>query len=77
MSDQPPIGCNGCSSRWGGLRTAHCSACHRTFTAPSGFDKHRRNNGCENPALIGLVDSGRDYPCFGAPGDIDREYASA
>lgn len=35
------IGCGGCSSRWNGLETSHCAACHRTFIGETAFNKHR------------------------------------
>ena len=66
--------CNGCNARWGGLRTAHCSACHQTFTTPTAFDLHRSGSHadetrhCISPADVGLVDAGRQYPCWGYPG---------
>lgn len=34
-------GCARCPNRWGGLRTAHCAACHNTFTGLTAFDRHR------------------------------------
>lgn len=48
--------CRGCDHTWTALGAAHCSACHRTFTVPSLFDKHRTAHGehgqCKNPAHI-------------------------
>lgn len=44
-----------CGSSWGGLRTAHCGACHETFTTVGNFDKHRRNGKCAAPTKVGLV----------------------
>lgn len=38
-SDQ--ASCAGCGTRWGGLNTAHCAACHQTFTSVAAFDTHR------------------------------------
>lgn len=49
------ITCNGCDNRWTGLRTCHCSACHRTFTGLSAFDLHRRYDHCADPTNCGLV----------------------
>jgi hypothetical protein len=57
--------CNGCDKTWGGLLTAHCSACHITFTGITAFDKHRRRRKCLTPESIGLVLKDRVYPCFG------------
>lgn len=73
-----PHECAGCDNRWGGLNTAHCAACHRTFTSPTAFDKHRAGKftddtrHCEDPASVGLVDAARAYPCWGQPsGEYD------
>ena len=33
--------CPRCPNHWGGLKTAHCAACHETFTGLTAFDKHR------------------------------------
>lgn len=38
---EPPVKCGGCTHRWWGLRMAHCSECHRTFSTPRNFDRHR------------------------------------
>jgi hypothetical protein len=66
--------CGKCAARWGGLTTAHCSACHRTFTTVANFDRHRAGSHapgirhCLDPATVGFVDAGREYPCWGRPG---------
>jgi hypothetical protein len=60
-------GCARCESRWDGLRTAHCSACHETFTTPGVFDKHRRDGNCLPPQEAGLVLTRRAYPCWTTP----------
>jgi hypothetical protein len=66
--------CARCPARWGGLKTAHCNACHETFTVVAAFDKHRvgshtdDSRHCVHPATVGLVDAGRAYPCWGFPG---------
>lgn len=65
--------CCRCSGKWGGLKTAHCSACHNTFSTPGNFDRHRTGTHpggrwCLPPAEVGLVDAGRAYPCWGQPG---------
>lgn len=63
----------GCGASWGGLNTAHCDACHRTFTGITAFDRHRdgsHSSGtrhCVNPATVGLVDAARNYACWGFP----------
>ena len=65
--------CAKCQARWGGLRTAHCAACHETFTVEAAFDKHcagsQTHDGrhCVDPATFGLVDAGRAYRCWGFP----------
>lgn len=33
---------------------AHCSACHVTFGAVSGFDRHRRGGECLDPAGLAM-----------------------
>jgi hypothetical protein len=73
--------CARCRARWGGLKTAHCSACHETFTVVAAFDKHRagshaRGRYCLDPAAVGLVDAGRAYRCWGFPGRDEDEAAS-
>jgi len=74
-------GCGRCPNRWGGLKTAHCSACHRTFTGLTAFDKHREGSHpnstrhCVDPETVGLVDAGRAYPCWGFSGDGDDRWA--
>lgn len=73
------VGCGRCSARWGGLKTAHCMSCHRTFTTAAGFDRHRAGSHvegarhCVDPACVGLVDAGRAYPCWGFPGRDEAE----
>ena len=81
----PPAGmgsCARCPARWGGLKTAHCRACHETFTVGAAFDKHRAGShtlddrDCLDPATVGLVDVGRAYPCWGFPGRREDEAES-
>lgn len=59
------FGCAGCDARWGGLTTSHCSGCHITTTCLAAHDKHRFYGKCRDPISMGLVDVGRQYPCFG------------
>jgi len=65
------IGCAKCANRWSGLKTAHCGACHETFTTVGAFDKHRRGTyepdtrHCVAPPSAGLVKTNRAYPCWG------------
>lgn len=36
---------------------AHCkSGCHRTFGGVGGFDRHRRDGQCLDPATLGYVE---------------------
>lgn len=67
-------GCARCDNRWGGLRTAHCTACHRTFTSVTAFDTHRdvdyrrpagAEGACINPLIRGLVLNDAGY--WGVP----------
>lgn len=59
-----------CGSRWSGGLTAHCAACHRTFSGIGPFDRHRRDDGCADPATVGLVlATGRAFECWGNPPD--------
>jgi len=46
------ITCNGCEHTWTGLSFAHCSACHRTFSSVTGFDRHRVAGRCVDPAIM-------------------------
>ena len=68
--------CIQCQGWWGELKTAHCTQCHRTFTTPANFDRHRTGSHtgartCIPPTEAGLVDAGRAYPCWGQPGRDD------
>lgn len=69
----------GCGAVWSGLSTCHCAAkgCHQTFTGITAFDQHRAGSHttrrfCVDPAIVGLVDAGRPYPCWGSPNEDDR-----
>lgn len=64
-----PMNC--CGARIGGLKTAHCTVCHATFTTPPGFDRHRRRGKCIPPETIEdnsgarvFKEAGRNYPCW-------------
>lgn len=65
--------CARCGAYWGGLKTAHCAACHQTFTTVANFDHHRdgshsRNTRhCVPPLTVGLIHAGRAYPCWSQP----------
>lgn len=64
-----------CGAQWGGLLTAHCSGCHRTYTGLTAFDRHRDGSHarstrhCRDPWDVGLVDANRAYSCWGFPSD--------
>lgn len=34
---------------------AHCGVCHQTFGGVRGFDDHRRDGHCLNPAELGMA----------------------
>ena len=69
--------CPHCGAWWVGLNTCHCTACHSTFTGVTAFDKHRDGSHshstrhCIEPANVGLVDAGRNYPCWANPGSYN------
>ncbi|QDK02130.1 hypothetical protein SEA_MARSHMALLOW_61 [Mycobacterium phage Marshmallow] len=62
-----PHHCGKCTKRWGGLNTSHCGACHTTFTGLTAFERHRHKGTCLTPEAAGLVLTGREYECYGAP----------
>lgn len=72
-----------CGQWWTGTRTSHCSGCCRTFAGLAAFDAHRDGNHargerhCVDPETVGLVDSGRAYPCWGHPSDGTQWWKSA
>lgn len=35
---------------------AHCAACHRTFGGVKGFDEHRKDGVCLDPATRGMTE---------------------
>lgn len=47
--------CSGCANTWSGTQKCHCSGCHVTFGGVSGFDKHRQDFRCIDPAYVDLV----------------------
>ena len=65
--------CNVCKNRWGGLNTAHCSACHVTFSTWRSFDAHRSKGLCALPADVGLVPQRRAYECYGRPVSLPQQ----
>lgn len=83
-SATPPYGCPRCESRWGGLNTGHCAACHITFSGITAFDQHRagshvKGRHCLDPETTvfqrkdgtewSLVKLGRGYECWGFESD--------
>jgi hypothetical protein len=64
-----PNSCGRCGNHWSGNTTSHCGACHRTFTAPSAFDRHRRGGACLDPATVGMTTHERGYTAWGYPSD--------
>ncbi|WP_420873284.1 hypothetical protein [Mycobacterium marinum] len=62
-----------CTGEFSGLKTAHCSICHATFTTTTAFDRHRtgsysnNNRRCLPPESVGLTITNRSYPCWGYP----------
>jgi len=74
---------NCCSAGFSGLKTAHCTGCHATFSTASAFDKHRAGSHtqdtrhCLPPESVGLVSANRAYPCWGyPPKQIQEEIAA-
>lgn len=67
--NRPPgaITCNGCDRWWTGLASAHCSACHETFTGVTIFGVHRRNGQCLKPPDVGLVVASRVWFGWSSP----------
>lgn len=41
---------HGCGAKWTGARTAHCAACHLTFSSDSAWAAHRRDSKCLPPS---------------------------
>ncbi len=57
------ITCGGCTATWTALGTAHCGACHRSFSTVGLFDAHRSQYGergrCLDPATLTVRSGGR------------------
>lgn len=67
---------NCCDGIFTGIKTAHCTVCHATFTTPGNFDLHRSRGDCLDPAMmVNAVsepmfrDAGRAYPCWALNSD--------
>jgi hypothetical protein len=62
-----PHGCR-CGARWSGLRVAHCSVCHVSFSGVNTFDRHRKDGACRTPAEMGMRPlEGRTSEVWGWP----------
>jgi hypothetical protein len=44
--------CGGCHRQWHSTNEAHCATCHRHFGGVYGFDAHRRDGACVDPATL-------------------------
>lgn len=71
MTRRLPHHCARCANRWDGYNTAHCGACHETFTGVEAFDRHRKGayepdaRRCVVPESAGLeLDPSRTYKCY-------------
>lgn len=67
---------NCCDAVFGGALACHCSACHRTFTSPSGFTAHRKNGECVDPQDLGMVKADRKWDGWQMPGTYVPEDAA-
>jgi hypothetical protein len=74
---------NCCGAEFSGLKTAHCTVCHATFSTVPAFDKHRAGSHtndtrhCLRPESVGLVSADRAYPCWGYPPKQNQEEIAA
>lgn len=41
--------------RFNGAKICHCAACHHTFSGITGFDTHKKMDGCRPPETCGLI----------------------
>ncbi len=57
-----------CGTHWTGSNTCHCAGCHRTFTSPAAFTRHRRDSRCLDPDDLGMAAAARDYMAWSLPG---------
>ena len=53
--------CARCGAEWKSETACHCNGCHRTFSSLSGFDAHRRNLKCVDPATVGLEKNAKGW----------------
>ncbi|WP_431957296.1 hypothetical protein [Nocardia lijiangensis] len=70
------VKCRGCERWWplSAHNVCHCAQCHETFTGEQAATRHlvvdyrhRPHVVCRTPQSVGLVDAGREYPCWGLP----------
>lgn len=54
-------------------RQAHCAVCHRTFSAVSTFDSHRKVGVCISPQNIKLTEQAGVWGRFGTMSAAVRE----
>jgi hypothetical protein len=54
-------GTTGCGLSWEYVSEAHCTACHRHFRNVTGFDDHRRDGECLDPASKGYIRVGHTW----------------
>lgn len=67
------MSCAGCSTKWGGFKTCHCTACHETFSTISNFDRHRKTGKCQPPKDCGLVRRENGAWCMPSDGHSFRD----
>lgn len=60
-----------CGRIWDASGEAHCAECHQQFTSDSGFEAHRRDGICQDPATLTRVKSNKRVfaPADRASGD--------
>jgi hypothetical protein len=56
------------------MNAAHCAACHLTFTAPYGFDLHRKDGRCLTVRQITSKGLAEIRPgMYGTPRETDED----
>lgn len=63
---------SGCAAPRPTPSQAHCTVCHETFGGVTGFDKHRKDGWCQNPASVDLVADDRGIWRWPASPDLRR-----
>ena len=64
--------CSKCHERWPGTARAHFTGCHKTFRSAGGFDKHRKDFACLDPANIGMEMDEKGSWLTPMPEDVKR-----